>query len=75
MGYNCFGGLGLVEKAVYFLKQSKIQKRPSTLLLMLALHIVLNQSGLITHNKKCCHFCLKTFYCFLAVWSHVTTFT
>ena len=28
---------------------------------MLALHIVLNQSGLITHNKKCCHFCLKTF--------------
>ena len=21
MGYNCFGGLGLVEKAVYFLKQ------------------------------------------------------
>ena len=21
MGYNCFGGLGLVETAVYFLKQ------------------------------------------------------
>ena len=27
MGYDCFGGLGLVEKAVYFLKQYKIQKR------------------------------------------------
>ena len=26
MGYNCFGGLGLVEKAVYFLKQLKIQE-------------------------------------------------
>ena len=28
---------------------------------MLALHTVLNQSGLITHNKKCCHFCFLLF--------------
>ena len=27
MGYNCFGGLGLVEKAVYFLKQLKNSKK------------------------------------------------
>ena len=34
----------------------------------------LNQSALITHIKKCCHFCVKIFNCFLAVWSHMTTF-
>ena len=27
MGYNCFGGLGLVEKAVYFLNSKKFKKR------------------------------------------------
>ena len=27
MGYNWFGGLGLVEKAVYFLKQEKNSKK------------------------------------------------
>ena len=26
MGYNCFGGLGLVEKAVYFLNSKKFKK-------------------------------------------------